>query len=328
MGIKGAAVRYERPSTMKQASALLAKEKGKAFVLAGGTDLLVRLRTGFIEPDLVVDIKRIAATRTIQSAAGGFKIGAAVTGAELGEHDKLKKAWPGVVEAANLIGSKQVQGRCTMTGNLCNASPAADSVPALVAATAKAVIIGPKGKRTVPVEQVPTAPGRTSLKKGEIVESILLPKRPARSGDAYLRFIPRTEMDIAVVGVGVSLTLDGKGVCTTARVSLGAVAARALLVDEAAKALIGTKMDKAALDALAKACSAACRPIDDKRGTREFRIKVAGVLARRAAQIARQRAEGSKCPAFMSRPRSTETSSSMSAMPTRRSLMCCATASA
>jgi carbon-monoxide dehydrogenase medium subunit len=277
---------------MKQAAQILAREKGKAFILAGGTDLLVRMRTGFVEPDLIVDIKRIAATRAIETTASGFRIGAAVTGAELGEHAKLKKAWPGVVEAANLIGSKQVQGRCTMTGNLCNASPAADSVPALVAAGAKAVIVGPKGKRTIPVEQVPVAPGRTSLKKGELIESILLPKRPARSGDAYLRFIPRTEMDIAVVGVGVSLTLDAKGVCTGARVSLGAVAPTVLLVPGAAKALIGTKVDKAALDALAAACSAACRPIDDKRGTREFRVKVAGVLARRAAQIARKRAGG------------------------------------
>lgn len=285
-------MRFERPETVKQAAQMLAREKGKAFILAGGTDLLVRMRTGFVEPDLIVDIKRIAATRAIETTAGGFRIGAAVTGAELGEHAKLKKAWPGVVEAANLIGSKQVQGRCTMTGNLCNASPAADSVPALVAAGAKAVIVGPKGKRTIPVEQVPVAPGRTSLKKGELIESILLPKRPARSGDAYLRFIPRTEMDIAVVGVGVSLTLDAKGVCTDARVSLGAVAPTVLLVPGAAKALIGTKVDKAALDALAAACSAACRPIDDKRGTREFRVKVAGVLARRAAQIARKRAGG------------------------------------
>jgi carbon-monoxide dehydrogenase medium subunit len=277
---------------MKEATTLLAKEKGAAYVLAGGTDLLVRLRTGFIEPDLVVDIKKIAATRAIAAAGGGFKIGAAVTGAELGEHAKLKKAWPGVVEAANLIGSKQVQGRCTMVGNLCNASPAADAVPALVAAGAKAVIVGPKGKRTIPVEQVPTAPGRTSLKKGEIIESLVLPKRPPKSGDAYLRFIPRTEMDIAVVGVGVSLTLDAKGVVKDARVSLGAVAPTVLLVPEAAKAIIGTKMDKAALDNLAAACSAACKPIDDKRGTREYRIKVAGVLARRAAQIARKRAGG------------------------------------
>ena len=285
-------MRYERPSTLKEATTLLAKEKGSAYVLAGGTDLLVRLRTGFIEPDLVVDIKNIASTRVVQSAAGGFKIGSAVTCAELGEHGALKKAWPGVVEAANLIGSKQVQGRCTVTGNLCNASPAADSVPALVAAGAKANIVGPKGKRSIPVEQVPAGPGRTSLKKGEIIESISLPKRAPRSGDAYLRFIPRTEMDITVVGVGVSLTLDAKGVCTAARVALGAVAPTVLLVPEAAKALIGTKLDKAALDNLAAACSAACKPIDDKRGTRDFRIKVAGVLARRAAQIARKRAGG------------------------------------
>jgi carbon-monoxide dehydrogenase medium subunit len=285
-------MRYERPTTLKAAAQMLAKEKGQAFILAGGTDLLVRLRTGFIEPDLIVDIKSISGSRAIQKTATGFKIGSAVSGAELGENAALKKAWPGVVEAANLIGSKQVQGRCTMTGNLCNASPAADSVPALVAAAAKAVIVGPKGKRTVAVEDIPVAPGRTSLKKGEIIESIVLPKRPPKSGDAYLRFIPRTEMDIAVVGVGISITLDGKGVVTKARVALGAVAPTVRLVPAAAKALIGTKIDKAALDALAAACSAACSPIDDKRGTREFRIKVAGVLARRAALIARKRAGG------------------------------------
>ncbi|HVO03511.1 MAG TPA: FAD binding domain-containing protein, partial [Candidatus Cybelea sp.] len=141
-------MRYESPTTMKAASQLLAREKGAAYVLAGGTDLLVRLRTGFIEPDLIVDIKRIAGMHAITKTATGFRIGAAVSGAELGENAALKKAWPGVVEAANLIGSKQVQGRATMTGNLCNASPAADSVPALVAAGAKAVISGPKGKRT------------------------------------------------------------------------------------------------------------------------------------------------------------------------------------
>ena len=285
-------MRYERPTTLKAAAQMLAKEKGQAFILAGGTDLLVRLRTGFIEPDLIVDIKGINGSKAIQKTATGFKIGAAVSGAELGEHAALKKAWPGVVEAANLIGSKQVQGRCTMSGNLCNASPAADSVPALVAAAAKAVIVGPKGKRTVAVEEIPVGPGKTSLKKGEIIESIVLPKRPPKSGDAYLRFIPRTEMDIAVVGVGVNVTLDGKGIVTKARVALGAVAPTVRLVPAAAKALIGTKMDKAALDAMAAACSAACSPIDDKRGTRDFRIKVAGVLARRAALIARTRAGG------------------------------------
>ena len=177
-----------------------------------------------------------------------------------------------------------------MTGNLCNCGPAADSVPAMVAAEAIATIVGPNGRRDIPVEDMPVAPGKSSLTKGEIVESVFLPARPERSGDAYLRFIPRTEMDIAVVGVGISLTLDGHGTCTHARVGLGAVAATVLLVDDAAKALIGTRVDDAALDKLAAATSAACKPINDKRGTIEFRTKVAGVLAQRVAKIALDRA--------------------------------------
>jgi carbon-monoxide dehydrogenase medium subunit len=195
-----------------------------------------------------------------------------------------------MADGANLIGSIQVRGRATVGGNLCNASPAADTVPALIAAGATASIVGPNGRREVPVEEIATGPGKTSLAKGEIVASFLLPKRRPRSGDAYLRFIPRTEMDIAVVGAGINLTLDEAGVCTHARVSLGAVAARALLVPEAAAALIGTRVDAAALKNLAAAVSAACRPIDDKRGTKEYRIKVAGVMARRAAEIALDRA--------------------------------------
>ncbi len=285
---------YAAPETTKAAVALLAKAKGSAYVLAGGSDLLVRMRGGFVEPDLVVDIKRIKAMREVKKTASGFVIGAAVSCAELGENKALIKAWPGVVEAANLIGSKQVQGRCTMSGNLCNASPAADSVPALVAAGAKAVVQGPKGKRTVAVEQIPVSPGKNSLKKGELIESIVLPARKPRSGDAYLRFIPRSEMDIAVVSASVSLTLDAKGVITGARVALGAVAPTVQLVAAAAKAIIGTKLDDAALEKLGAAASAACRPIDDKRGTIEFRTKVAAVLAKRAAAIAYTRAGGKK----------------------------------
>jgi len=285
-------MQYESPTTINAAVKLLAGKAGVARVLAGGTDLLVQLRTERIAPDLVVDVKRIPGMRTVTAKAGGFRIGAAVCGAELGENKALRKAWPGVVEAANLIGSTQIQGRATLAGNLCNASPAADSVPALVAAGASVAIAGPAGKRTVAVEKIGVGPGKTSLKKGEIVEAILLPKRAPRSGDAYLRFIPRSEMDIAVVGVGVNLTLDAKGVCTAARVALGAVAEKVLLVPEAAKALVGSKVDDAALDRLAAAASAACRPIDDKRGTKAFRIKVAGVLARRAAETALTRARG------------------------------------
>ncbi len=287
-------MRYEAPRSLKSAVALMAGARGSAHILAGGTDLLVRMRSGYAEPDLIVDIKHIDGMKSVVAEKGGWRIGAAVSGAEIGEHKGLCRAWPGVVEAANLIGSTQIQGRATMTGNLCNASPAADSVPALVAAGATVRIAGPKGRRDVAVEKVPTGPGKTSLKKGEIIASVFLPKRPARSGDAYLRFTPRSEMDIAVVGVGVSLSVNTKGVCTAARVALGAVAPTVLLVEPAARALVGTTLDETALEALAAACSKACRPIDDKRGTVEYRIRVAGVLARRAALIAYERAGGRK----------------------------------
>ena len=283
-------MRYEAPNSLDQAVALLAHEPGEARVLAGGTDLPVQMRTDLIDPVLVVDIKGIGELRQITEEAGGLRVGAAVTGAELKEHPKLKSIWPGVVEAANLIGSTQIQGRATMGGNLCNGSPAADSVPALIAVGAKASIVGPKGRRELPVEDVMIAPRKLSLAKGEIIASFLLPPRSAHTSDAYLRFIPRTEMDIAVVGCGVCLTLDGKGKCTAARVSLGAVAERPLLVAAAGQALVGTSVDEPALQKLAAAASAACRPIDDKRGTKEYRIKVAGVLARRAAVIALERA--------------------------------------
>jgi len=208
----------------------------------------------------------------------------------MGENSALAKAWPGVVEAAEIIGSDQIQGRCTIAGNLCNASPAADSVPALIAANAKAAVVGPKGRRSVAVEKVVTGPGQTSLKKGEVIESISLPKRPSRSGDAYLRFTPRTEMDIAVVSAGVSLSLDAKGVVKEARVVLGAVAATFQRISP--RSIVGTKLDDAALAKLAAAAEKACKPIDDKRGTIEFRTEVAGVLARRAAKIAYARAGG------------------------------------
>lgn len=281
---------FAAPTTVAEAVQLLANASGVARVLAGGTDLLVQLRSGILKPDLIVDTKRIPELRTIATEGGGYRIGASVSGAEAGEHDGLSKGWPGIVEAVELIGSTQIQGRASFVGNLCNASPAADSVPALVAAGATVVIAGPGGEREVPVEDVPTAPGRTSLAKGEMVVAVKLPPKAPRTGDAYLRFIPRTEMDIAVVGAGVCVTLDEGGTCTAAKVSLGAVAPTVLVVPDAAAALVGSKLDDAALAALDAAARAACKPIDDKRGTIEYRTKVAGVLARRAAATAFKRA--------------------------------------
>jgi len=286
-------MRFEAPTTTKAVTALLASEAGVSRVLAGGTDLLVRMKTGLIEPDLVVDIKRIDSLKQLSVSASGCQIGSAVPAAALGESDKLKSLWPGVVEAANLIGSDQIQGRCTIVGNLCNASPAADSVPALIAAGAKAVIVGAGGKRRVPVEKVVTGPGQISLKSDEFIEAVLLPERKANSGDAYLRFTPRTEMDIAVVSAGVNLTVS-RGVVKTARVALGAVAPTAVLVAAAAKALVGTKLDDVALEKMAKACRKACNPIDDKRGTAAYRTQVAGVIAKRAAILAFERAGGKR----------------------------------
>ena len=283
-------LRYEAPETVEAAVRLLADADGAARALAGGTDLLVQLHTGAVRPALIVDLKRIPALTRVEADENGFRIGAAVPGAVLGKNDAVKAAWPGVVEALELIGSTQIQGRASLGGNLCNGSPAADAVPALIAAGATCEVAGPGGNRSVPVEEVVTGPGRLSLGKGEIVVSFVLPKPPPRAGDAYLRFIPRTEMDIAVVGAGVALALDEAGVCTHARLGLGAVAPTPLLVEAGAKALIGGAVDAAALARLAAAASAACDPIDDKRGTVEYRIKVAGVLARRAAHAALERA--------------------------------------
>jgi carbon-monoxide dehydrogenase medium subunit len=284
-------IMYSAPGTVDEAVAAMVAAKGAGRILAGGTDLLVQMRAGVAKPGAIVDVKKIAEMTSIAETAGGFRIGAAVSGAVIGEHPTLGKAWPGVVEAINLIGSKQIQGRASPGGNLCNASPAADSVPALAAAAATVIIHGPRGRREAAVETIHAGPGRTTLEPGEIVVGFTLPARPPGSGDAYLRLIPRTEMDIAVVGCGVSLTIRN-GTCVAARVALGAVAPTVLLVEEAGKALIGSRLDDQALEAAAAACRGACKPIDDKRGTIRYRTKIAGVLLKRATAIAAQRAGG------------------------------------
>ncbi len=283
-------MQYLTPASFDEAVAIAANAAGVTRFLAGGTDVLVQLRADIVTPDTLIDIKHIDGVRDItREADGAWRIGIAATGAEMSEHAGLAADWPGLVEAMDLVGSTQVQGRATLTGNLCNGSPAADSVPAMVAAGVSVSVTGPDGTRQVAVEDIPTGPGKTSLAKGEMVTAVHVPARGASGGDAYLRFIPRTEMDIAVVGCGINLTLDGDTI-TSARVALGAVAPTVLLVQECADAIIGTTLDDAALDALAAAASGACNPIDDKRGTIKFRTHVAGVLAKRVAKIAYARA--------------------------------------
>ncbi len=285
-------LRYESPDSVESAVALLAGASGTTRVLAGGTDVLVQLHADIVEPELVVDIKRIPGLKGISRESGGFRVGANTSGMEMMDHKEFAAAWPGIIDGVKLIGSIQVKGRATVAGNLCNASPAADSVPPMIASGALASISGPGGNREAPVGDIAIGPGKTSLAKGEIITSFFVPDAPPNSGGAYLRFTPRTEMDIAVVGCAVNLTLDGSGTCTTATMALGAVAEKCITVPGASEALVGTKVDDAALDKLAEAASAAARPIDDKRGTKDFRIKVAGVLARRVAAIALERAKG------------------------------------
>jgi CO/xanthine dehydrogenase FAD-binding subunit len=281
---------FAAPTSVDEAVKILAGASGMAKVLAGGTDLLVQLRSGRMRPELIVDTKRIPGMIGIREEGGRFVIGASTPGVMIYENEALTRAWPGIVEGMDLIGSEQIQGRASFAGNLCNASPAADSVPALIAARATAVIAGPNGRREAQVEAIVTGPGQTSLQKGEFIVEFHVPKPKPHQSDAYLRFIPRTEMDIAVVGVGVNVTLDGNGVCTDARVVLGAVAPTQVVADEAGKALIGHRLDDDTLAKLDAAAGRACKPINDKRGTIEYRVKVAGVLARRAAAIAFERA--------------------------------------
>jgi carbon-monoxide dehydrogenase medium subunit len=284
---------YAAPESVAEAVALLgehARQGSRVQLLAGGTDLLVQMRGLDKEPRTLVDVKKIADVNRLEIGATETFIGAAIPSAVLNEHEDLKALFPGLLEAADLIGSTQIQGRASVGGNLCNASPAGDSIPAMIACAAVCVIAGANGTRELPVEQFLTGVGSNALAADELLVGLKLPNPGASASSAYLRFIPRTEMDIAVAGCGVAMAFDSAGVCTSARVAIGAVAPTALLVPAAAEALIGTSVDAAALAAAGAACTQAASPISDKRGTADYRRKVVAVLCRRAAQIAKDRA--------------------------------------
>jgi carbon-monoxide dehydrogenase medium subunit len=280
---------YRAPQSISEAVSLLANEAG-AFALSGGTDLLVQQRSGARSPGAFIDLKRIPGLLGIEAQPDGWRIGAATPCIEIAEHAGLGRDFPGLVEAAGLIGSKQVQGRASLGGNLCNGSPAADSVPALVANRATLLVAGPQGERRIAAECLTLGPGKTVLGSGEFVSAVLIPRPQARQADAYLRFIPRTEMDIAVVGAAASVERDADGRCVSARIALGAVAPTVLTVPEADAALIGSDLGAAAIAACVAHAQAACKPISDRRGTADFRRHVAGVLLRRVIDIAAHRA--------------------------------------
>ena len=284
---------YVAPTNVAEALTALgdaASAGTRTQMLAGGTDVLVQMRSVDKGPRTFVDVKHIAEANALSIGADEVFIGAAIASAVLNENAELKHLLPGLIEAADLIGSTQIQGRATIGGNLCNSSPAGDTIPALIACGAVCVIASPGGTKGVPTEDFVTGVGQNVLAPTEFLVGFKIPRPKGKTADAYLRFIPRTEMDIAVCGAGVALTLDAGGTCTAAKVSIGAVAITALTVPDAAAALVGTQVDDAALAAAAAASSALAKPITDKRGTVEYRKKVVGVLTKRAGAIARDRA--------------------------------------
>lgn len=283
-------IQYAAPRSIDEAVRLLTDAGDEARLLAGGTDLLIQLRDGARpEARVVVDAKRIPDLERLEWTGSELRIGATVSCARLTRHPVLASVFPGLVEAAGLIGSRQIQSRATLGGNLCNGSPAADTIPALIALGASAVVAGATGRRTIRVEDFVVAPGRTTLSEAELLVEIVVPAPATLSADAYQRFIPRNEMDIAVVGVGASVALEGNR-CVHARIALGAVGPTPILARDAARALVGREIDDDTLGAVAAAAMDAARPVSDKRGSAEFRRRLVGVLTRRVVAGAARRA--------------------------------------
>jgi len=288
------AIDYIAPKTIKEAVDAMAARGEQARALAGGTDLLVQLRGGRRTSELVVDVKDIPELNELSyDPRKGLTIGAAVPCYRIYQDQAVASAYPGLIDAATLIGSIQIQGRASIGGNLCNSAPSADAIPPIIALEGVANIAGPRGTRQVAVEEFCTGPGRNVLQPGEILVSIHLPPPRAHSGASYLRFIPRNEMDIAVAGVGSSIVLDGSGQnFVSARIALASVAPTPVFSRAAGESLAGKPVSEEAIEEAAQKAMADARPIDDMRGTIRQRVHLVGVLTRRTLNNAIKRARG------------------------------------
>lgn len=284
---------YAAPTSLSEAVQLLAGQNGRARALAGGTDLIDHVRTGRLTPDYVVDIKQIPELNVLDVGAGGLRLGAVVPCWKIYGSESIRTDYSALADACMIIGGIQIQSRASVGGNLCNSGPAADSTPALIVLGAVAVIAGSKGTREVPVEQFCTGPGRNILEPGELLVELRIPKPTAPAGSHYRRFIPRNEMDIAVVGVGASVVLDAAGQqIVSGRIGLGAVAPTPLFVAEASASLAGKPADEATFRAAGELAEDSIAPIDDMRGTRAFRRQLTRVLVERTLAAAVDRARG------------------------------------
>ena len=283
---------YAAPTAIEDAVGLLAQHGPRAKLLAGGTDIIVQLREGLREADVVVDVKKIGELMTLSfSVEAGLLLGAAVPCYQIYEYAEVAAAYSGLCDAAHIIGGWQIQSRASVGGNLCNSSPAADSIPALIAYDAVAVIDGPAGRRDVPVAQFCTGPGKNVLQAGELLVSLKLPPQPAKSGCAYQRFIPRNEMDIAVASAGCWVQLDSSGEkIEAARIALGAVAATPVVAKSASAFLSGKPANDETLAQAGELAKEVAKPISDMRGTLEYRVHLVGVLTKRVLALAVERA--------------------------------------
>jgi carbon-monoxide dehydrogenase medium subunit len=282
---------YEAPATLAQALELMSSGPA-ARPLAGGTDLIDHVRTGRLAPDLIVDVKRLPELNILEFSPEGLRLGAAVPCYKLYGDERIRKSYSALSDSAHIIGGMQIQSRASIGGNVCTSGPAADSIPSLIALSAIVVIAGGGGsRREVPIEQFCTGPGKNVLQAGEIVVEFRLPATSATSGSHYRRFIPRNEMDIAVVGVGAAVTLDAsKATITAARIGIGAVAPTPLFAEEASRLLVGRTADESSFKHAAAAAVGIISPITDMRGTQEFRRHVTGVLVERVLAEAVERA--------------------------------------
>ena len=288
------AIEYVAPASLDEAIQILTKHGESARVLAGGTDVIIQAREGRRDVGVMVDVKHIAETMELSLAAdGSLRVGAATPCAQIYGDARIAERFPALIDSAALIGGIQIQSRASLGGNLCNSSPAADSIPTLIALSATCEIAGPKGTRTVPVEDFCTAPGRNVLQNGEMLVALNFPAPQKNSGAAFERFIPRNEMDIAVVNAAASLTHSADGSkFESARIAVGAVAPTPLYVKAAGDALAGKAISGEAIDAAAAAASAAAKPITDMRGSTAQRTHLAGILTKRVIRKAIERAKG------------------------------------
>lgn len=281
---------YLRPRSIEETVGILAKHGPAARLLAGGTDLLVRLRSGHTRPDVVVDLKRVAElTSTIEEVNGGLRVGARAVMTDLIADERVRRDYPALVEAATVVGSVQIRNRATVAGNICNASPAADTAPALLAYGATVNLVGPGGRRRIALEAFFTGPGRTILERGELVESIDLRGQTGPVGGAFGRVTRRWGVDLATINLAIVVTPAGE-----ARCAFGAVAPRPVLVVDTSGVFAARPGDPAARRAAWERLLTSTSPISDVRGGREYRQAMLEVMSERTWNTAMDRLDAAR----------------------------------